>query len=624
MASLQGYNPYTTTFNTGQYRHIALCISGNTQTLYLDGSVLGTVTNNDILSSGYSTINQLTIGCAGDKSSAFAGYMDDFRAYNYAMTPTQISNLYTNKNMIKYYTFDNCSNNVIGNYATLVYDLSYAGLGINSKLMQNSAIIVPDGGLNGMKNLYLNNTSTVSGINAYAYSNTSISTASDSNGFSISFWFDTSGTLNKIQRIVDLAASPYYNSLFIDISGTNSIYSGYANHNILSTATNYLQLNGKLLTDIGTNPATVTDVNTTVSTHLNKRCIQTAGGIMSSTTWVSIPITLPTQYTICFWGYDVKNGSSNQALLGIRTSTNGHVLSLLSNDGGNNNCYIYFTDLIKTTFYNGRPRNAWVHYAVTIDQTSTTLSSLYINGVLQRSITVASPYTISSTSHLLYIGKCPDNYTNGSDGYFYGLCTFSSILDATQITEVMNSTSSNNYTGFVGLTNPGFATSASGWTVTTYSTQNYAAIYGTDNNVLYGSFSGWAASPVVSPPYSTSYSSQLGGTGEYVNFMQKVMLYSGSYTFSIYAGGRPGGDGTFSGNYYNTNQVFQIYIDTNKVAQFTAPMLSDGITVAGFNYVTANFTITESRIYEFHFRVAQIGQANLPTVAYTGATITRN
>jgi hypothetical protein len=483
--------------------------------------------------------------------------------------------------------------------------------------VQNSAIIVPNDGLNGMQNLYLKNDSSISGINAYVYSTNSISTASDSNGFSISFWFDTGGTENKNQRLLDLCASPYYNSLFIDISGTNTIYSGYNKHTVLSTATNYVQLNSTRFTDIGTSPATITDTNTTVVNHLNKTCVrmQSSQGVPSA--YLSIPINLSNQFTICVWYYDPQGGSGNEQLLSIAGTS--YVLTVYATDTGYNNCYIYFANGSKTIGYNGRPIGEWVHYAFTIDQTTGGLTCLHINGVLQRSITTPA---ITSTNNILYLGKSsrPDEGNNGTNGLFYGLCTFSSILNATQITEVMNSTSSNNYTGFMGLINPGFADFASGWTVT--SRTNYTATsYFTNTNSIYpGGYPAWNNST-----YTTGCACQFGTTsGDYTNFMQNVMLYAGSYTFSIYAGGRAGGGGTLLTNYYNTNQVFQIYIDQNKVAQFTAPMLSDGITVAEFGYVTANFTVTESRIYEFHFRVALIGPAEYPCVAWTGATLTPN
>lgn len=613
--SLQGYNSYNTTITIDNFHHAVLCISGNTQTIYLDGSAVATVTNTNILN-GYSMINQIMLGCAGNKSAGFTGLLDDFRVYQYAMNPTQVSSLYANKSMVAYYPFDVSINGYTGNYASLVYDASFVG---NATTTSTS--------VSGKNALLLSNPSS-GNATSYVSSSSTIPTSSATNSFSVSIWFDATGNANQLMRLFDLSPIPGYRGLFIDISGTNTICSGYINPPILTSATHYLHLNIKPYTDIGTIPATITDTNTTVSTYSQKASAKTAGGIGSASAWVSMPITLPSKFTVCFWHYDVTGGSMNQALFSIAGTS--YVLSVYNNDGGNNNCYIYFANGSRTTGYSGRPIGAWVHYAFTIDQTSNTLSSVYINGTLQQSVTVATPYTITSTNNILYLGYSvrQNDYTVGNNGYFYGLCTFSSILNATQITDAMNTTSANNPI-FAGIVNPGLNNSGSGWTITANSNAGaYAALYGTGGNVLYGSFSGWAASPAVSPPYSTSYSSQLYAIGEYADFAQNVLFPAGSYTVSVYAGGRPGsGDGTTANAFYSANQVFQIYIDNNKVAQFTAPVgpaQADGTIAAGFKYVTANFNIAATGTYAFHFRVAQIGAAYYPTVAYTGITVTKN
>ena len=64
--SLQNINTYTYTpgFQLGQYHNAVLCISGNVQSLYLDGNLIATKTGTSNVLANYSNINQILIGCA--------------------------------------------------------------------------------------------------------------------------------------------------------------------------------------------------------------------------------------------------------------------------------------------------------------------------------------------------------------------------------------------------------------------------------------------------------------------------------------------------------------------------------------------------------------------------------
>ena len=98
MSSLTGYNPsstISTAFSSGNYRHVALSISGTTHTLYLDGSSVAINSNaGDIFSIYNSAIQDLYIGCAGDLSYGYTGTIDDFKIWNRALPIADINNIY--------------------------------------------------------------------------------------------------------------------------------------------------------------------------------------------------------------------------------------------------------------------------------------------------------------------------------------------------------------------------------------------------------------------------------------------------------------------------------------------------------------------------------------------------
>ena len=219
--SLQNINTYTYSpgFQIGQYHNAVLCISGNVQNLYLDGTLIATKTETANVLANYSTINQIMIGCAGDKSSGFSGYLDDFRMYNYTLNQSQVSNLYINRNIVAYYPFDNSLNSQTPNYTTLTYDATFVG---------NAATIstTTDTYLIGNGALQLTNSNTAGSIKSYVTSSSGFSTSA-TNGLSVSLWFKASGVSSTRMRLFDLCTSIGSQGISVDISGTNQILAGY-------------------------------------------------------------------------------------------------------------------------------------------------------------------------------------------------------------------------------------------------------------------------------------------------------------------------------------------------------------------------------------------------------------
>lgn len=219
--SLQNVNSYTYTpgFTQGQYHNAVLCISGNVQSLYLNGVLVGSTTTASNILSNYPTINQILLGCAGDKSNGFTGYLDDFRIYKYAFNQSQVSSLYSNRNLIAYYPFDtsfnNVANNIIttGNNATLAYDATLVGNATISTTTDN--YFVGTGALN------LTNTAGTTST-AYVNSTCKFSTTV-TNQLSVSLWFKTTGISGRKMRLFDLCPALGTQGIFVDINGTNGI-----------------------------------------------------------------------------------------------------------------------------------------------------------------------------------------------------------------------------------------------------------------------------------------------------------------------------------------------------------------------------------------------------------------
>ena len=450
--SLQSYNPYNTTFSTGQFRHAAICISGNTQTLYLDGSAVATVTNTNILST-YSTINQIMIGCAGDKSCGFSGFLDDFRIYSYAMNPSQISNLYMNKNLITYYPFDASTNGTTCNFATLVYDASFIGnastvssiFGTNSLVVQNPNTLTA--------------TSCVTSLSSIPLSAQS--------GLSISFWFDVSGNTNQLMRIFDLGPTVNSKGLYIDISGTNQINSGF---NMLPAVSSGLiayfpitsATNGKLLEyvnqsyDISLGNVSITN---TTSRWGSSLLIDNSAppSRPNFAYWLLKNSFTPSStngFTFSIWYNFVSLNEFNSTVSlnsgtflnsGSGSSTNVDGLTLF-NIKNNNTALIQwyngFTQIsISTVNIPAITFNTWNHYLVTVSGAAATVFTIYINGVSQGALTLGNLYgTYNATTPFRFatIGT-QNNLPVGSalkKGYLNDMRLYNRVLTAAEIASV--------------------------------------------------------------------------------------------------------------------------------------------------------------------------------------------
>jgi hypothetical protein len=132
-------NILSTAFSSGNYRHVALSISGSTHILYLDGSAVAVKYDADNIFSIYtSTIQNLYIGCASDLSYGYTGSIDDFKIWNRALTAYEINAVggtNTNTNLITNYLFTSVNaSNQTPNTATgsPVYDFSVPVNSINT------------------------------------------------------------------------------------------------------------------------------------------------------------------------------------------------------------------------------------------------------------------------------------------------------------------------------------------------------------------------------------------------------------------------------------------------------------------------------------------------------------
>jgi len=204
------FNPYTYTngFQSESFHHVALSISENIHTLYLDGiQVAQNISGGNIFAYS-SEITNAIIGASKNLSNAFRGNIDDVRVYNYAINSTQVSNLYLDRNLVNYYKFDTSNSIHIPNYATLVYDASLVG----NVIIQNDT-------------LYLNNTIN-SSTSQYVY-NVPPNIPLITSGLTISCWINTTGIENRVMCIFDITNTVGSPSISVDISGTNMIFSNY-------------------------------------------------------------------------------------------------------------------------------------------------------------------------------------------------------------------------------------------------------------------------------------------------------------------------------------------------------------------------------------------------------------
>jgi hypothetical protein len=386
------------------------------------------------------------IGCAGDKSRGFSGFLDDFRIYSYAMNPSQIANLYTNKNLITYYPFDASTNGTTCNFATLVYDASFIG---------NASTVSSVLGANA---LVVQNPNTVNAT-SYVTSSSSIPLSAQT-GLSISFWFDVSGNTNQLMRMFDLGPTLKSKGLYIDISGTNQINSGfYSNYplsglvfqlsfNTLVAANGLTLSNGgssieKKLIYGGTGVNTMFSVVSDATRGYVLECANGANGFQYGYMTVKnkddTEFRLMPVHTIMFWAkYGYYNGSSDHAVFIGSTSPNPSVdaYHYIMADNVTSKFYAYVKGANATRPTSTHIVNTWFHYACTYD--GSTLST-YVNGAFASSTTGGTAFTAGGS---IQIGNFLSGYNNTSGnfntvyGWMDNIRIYSTNLSAAQISAI--------------------------------------------------------------------------------------------------------------------------------------------------------------------------------------------
>jgi hypothetical protein len=83
---------------TGTWVHVAVTLSGNTGTLYVNGAAAGTNTNMTLRPSSLGTTGNNYIGRSQYSDPYLNGQIDNFRIYNRALSAAEISNLYSTGN----------------------------------------------------------------------------------------------------------------------------------------------------------------------------------------------------------------------------------------------------------------------------------------------------------------------------------------------------------------------------------------------------------------------------------------------------------------------------------------------------------------------------------------------
>jgi len=440
--SLQNVNSYTYTpgFTQGQYHNAVICISGNVQSLYLNGNLVGsTSTANNILSY-YPNINQILLGCAGDKSNGFTGYLDDFRMYNYAFNSSQVSNLYSNRNLIAYYPFDTSLNTTTANHSTLTYDATLVG--------GNAVITTSDKTYKvGTGGLSLTNTA---GITSTSYVNSTCGFSNTAtNNLSISIWFQTSAISGRTMRLIDLCPAVGTPGIFIDISGTNGINTLYNNIPITLPTTNgliaYFNFDGTIGSTTTKEIISSTNITGTSIIDSNAKfgtgCLDCTG--TKFVTGTGLSITISTQLTISFWlkvnqipntnffCYFALLGSYNLFFNNYTNGVWGSSISLGSNNpgvGGSSGLgnFPIFTPTDTTT---------WNHLSITINGTNWVQ---YRNGALVSSGTKAG-LTLADTYTSITFGNYPGG-GQSANCYFDDFRIYNRALSSNEISTIYTAT----------------------------------------------------------------------------------------------------------------------------------------------------------------------------------------
>jgi len=275
--SLQGYTPYTYSagFQSGQFHHVVISVSGTSHTLYLDGVQVAQNQSAGNMFEFYQTITNTVIGAQTTLNQAFQGTIGDVRMYNYVIPQNTVANLYRDRNLVIHYPFDTLVNSLIPNYATLVYDASMVGgaTTISSSAVGTAALSLTNTA-NTAATQYVKTTPGIPNSSGSGIANPW--NLSASTGLTISCWFNVNGVSNRIQRIFDIPLSVGTKGLAVDISGTNMMYSVWNSPPIsLDVINSYTDINnvafidsvgGYVIYDFSSNPVTTNGATSTTFT----------------------------------------------------------------------------------------------------------------------------------------------------------------------------------------------------------------------------------------------------------------------------------------------------------------------------------------------------------------------
>jgi len=441
--SLTTIYPYSPGFQSGQFHHAVLSISGTSHTLYLDGSIVATNTNAANIFTNNASITNTIIGANQLFQNAFQGMIDDVRVYNYAISSTKVSNLYVNRNLVIHYPFDTSVNRLTPNYATLVYDASFVG---------NAALISP--GFIGTSALSITNSNTGGAASQYVISSPYYPlNLNSATGLTISCWINTdiSRNTNNIMRIFDIPYSSGIKGISVDISGSSMLYSSYVFNNLNSLVlywpfdTNMNEsINGYTATLYGTTSPTISNSVYKVGTG-SLNCSAT-GITISFVSYTNANGILPISntYTFSFWYYPT------------RTSIQYSHLFAFCNSGSNDNIGIYFNlnalDLyviIKSgtsSIYSSAGTqitnvfltvNTWNHIALSITSTSSNVYfTLWVNNN-KTTYTRASNQGIPQVARqFAFINGATSN--DSTTAYVDDFRVYNTILTDTEVTTLYN------------------------------------------------------------------------------------------------------------------------------------------------------------------------------------------
>jgi len=604
--SLTTSYPYPRGFQSGEFHHAVLSISGTSHTLYLDGSIVATNPNAGNIFANNASITKTIIGANNNLfQNAFQGMIDDVRVYNYEISSTQVSKLYVNRNLVVHYLFDTSVNILTPNYATLTYDASFVG---------NSKLISP--GFIGTSALSITNSFSNTGIKAsqYVISNPSFN-LNAATGLTISCWINTdiSRNTNNIMRIFDIPYSSGTKGLGVDILGTNMLYSGL----VINIPTNGLVAHFNFDGTIGSTSIKEIITSATISTttpEANRAVISNSKfgtGCLNCTNSKYfnsnnvLNVSISTQITISFWlksniiptsadvcAYIGLVGSTYNLLFNNYTNgTRGSSISLsLNNDLSILGDYPLLTITDTTT---------WNHLSITINGTNWVQ---YMNGI-QSSSGTKTGLSFADTYTSIMFGNSTD-LNEYSNCYFDDFRIYNRALSSTEIYNLYAFTQ-NNYLVLYWPFDTDMNEIINGYTATLYGTTS-PTISNSIFKVGIGSLN--CSNATVPRPY-VKYTNANG-----------ILPISNTYTFSFWYYPTLTSPITANSNLFsfcnsesnNSDCIDLLFATTNSLNLFMAirknadtqiyssninHAFSRALTVTSWNHVALSITSTSSTVY---------------------------